>query len=119
MDQFPVEVWLEILRFACTDGGKTGCSLSLVSKYIHNISLEVRFQCVAAHIDHISELATAIQKAAPGHRKIKHLYFETPEEVPRRDATTGRRSTITGMYEKSYYVSILSLLFSTRVDSLI
>ncbi|KDQ55086.1 hypothetical protein JAAARDRAFT_340828 [Jaapia argillacea MUCL 33604] len=47
LDRCPPEICQTIFRMACTDGGLTGCSLSLVSKYIHNASATARYQSVA------------------------------------------------------------------------
>lgn len=47
MDKLAVELLTEISFFACTDGGRTGCSLSLVSKRIHYASRPARFYSVS------------------------------------------------------------------------
>ncbi|EPQ53780.1 hypothetical protein GLOTRDRAFT_131111 [Gloeophyllum trabeum ATCC 11539] len=46
MVEFPVEIWEPIFSLACTDDGRTGCSLSLVSKFIHKVSAPLRYQSV-------------------------------------------------------------------------
>ncbi|KAI0748362.1 hypothetical protein C8Q80DRAFT_1103938 [Daedaleopsis nitida] len=43
MDKLAVELLTLISFYACTDGGQTGCALSLVSKRIHAVSRPARF----------------------------------------------------------------------------
>ena len=47
MDLCPAEIWSYIFSYACQDGGTTGCSLSLTSKYIRETSKSVRHKSVA------------------------------------------------------------------------
>ncbi|KAH9889085.1 hypothetical protein C8Q73DRAFT_709592 [Cubamyces lactineus] len=47
LEDLPVELLQIIFCIACTDGGRTGCSLSRVSKRIRAISLSTRFHSVA------------------------------------------------------------------------
>ncbi|RDX55390.1 hypothetical protein OH76DRAFT_1396777 [Lentinus brumalis] len=47
MESLPPELLHEICTLACTDGGFTGCSLSLVSKHIRDASRLARFHSVA------------------------------------------------------------------------
>lgn len=47
MDRCPAEIWSHVFSYACQDGGATGCSLSLTSKYIHETSKSVRHRSVA------------------------------------------------------------------------
>ncbi|KAI0088527.1 hypothetical protein BDY19DRAFT_993924 [Irpex rosettiformis] len=49
MDRCPAEIHLAIFTLACTDGGRTGCALSLVSRHIHAASSPARFHTVALH----------------------------------------------------------------------
>ena len=46
MDQLPVEILHEIFGYACTDGSRTACSLSLVSRRIHAASRATLFPSV-------------------------------------------------------------------------
>ncbi|KAI0363543.1 hypothetical protein BV20DRAFT_975567 [Pilatotrama ljubarskyi] len=43
LEDLPVEVLEEIFRLACADGGRTGCSLSLVSKFVNAVARAGRF----------------------------------------------------------------------------
>ena len=47
MEHCPVEIQHAIAFHACTDGGKTGCSLSLVSRYVRDATRQARFRSVA------------------------------------------------------------------------
>ncbi|PIL24375.1 hypothetical protein GSI_14128 [Ganoderma sinense ZZ0214-1] len=47
MDSLPVELLTPICFLACTDGGPTACSLSLVSRHIHAVCRPARFHSVA------------------------------------------------------------------------
>ncbi|RDX50316.1 hypothetical protein OH76DRAFT_1402771 [Lentinus brumalis] len=47
LDEFPFEVLHQIFAYACTDGGPTACSLSLVSKRIHAASRVTHFTSVS------------------------------------------------------------------------
>ncbi|KAM5534452.1 hypothetical protein V8D89_011919 [Ganoderma adspersum] len=47
MESLAVELLERIFFFACTDGGYTGCSLSLVSKHIREASRAARFHSVS------------------------------------------------------------------------
>lgn len=78
MERCPVEVWQRILSLACTDGGYTGCSLSLVSRFmrdaveparLHSVMLIGRKRCIAfaALLNHSSPQTT-----------IRHLFVNAP-----------------------------------------
>ena len=47
MDRLPIELLSSIATYACIDGGRTGCSLSLVSRYVRAATRRVRYQSVA------------------------------------------------------------------------
>lgn len=47
MERCPLEVWENIVALACTDGGVTGCSLSLVSRTMRAVVSPVRFHSIA------------------------------------------------------------------------
>lgn len=47
MDRIPVETWLQICAEACTDGGTTGRSLALVSRYVRELSKPYRLQSIS------------------------------------------------------------------------
>ena len=43
LERVPPEIWQEIIAFACTDGGATGRSVALTSRFFREQSLHVRF----------------------------------------------------------------------------
>ncbi|KAI0780486.1 hypothetical protein BD413DRAFT_463607 [Trametes elegans] len=47
MDRLAIELLINVFSLACTDGGYTGCSLSLVCKHFNTISRPLRFQSIA------------------------------------------------------------------------
>ncbi|KAH9928520.1 uncharacterized protein BXZ73DRAFT_102359 [Epithele typhae] len=51
MDKLPIELLTLIAIFACTDGGPTGCALSLVSKRIRDVTRPARFFTVCVFSD--------------------------------------------------------------------
>lgn len=74
MERCPVEVWQRILSLACTDGGYTGCSLSLVSRFMrdavepicfHSVMLIGRERCTA--------FATLLDRSTT-QKTIRHLF---------------------------------------------
>ncbi|KAI0682604.1 hypothetical protein C8Q76DRAFT_321669 [Earliella scabrosa] len=82
METLPFELLEQIAAFACTDGGRTGCSLSLVSKRFREVARGTRFASVALTSGHPSQLAqflaayTTARDARPEHGampRIRHL----------------------------------------------
>ncbi|GJE98307.1 hypothetical protein PsYK624_145340 [Phanerochaete sordida] len=47
MEDCPVELWMKIAGYACTDGGHTGCALSLVSRTMYRVVQPVRYYTVS------------------------------------------------------------------------
>ncbi|TBU28773.1 hypothetical protein BD311DRAFT_757953 [Dichomitus squalens] len=47
MEGLAVEILEKISTFACTDGGRTGCSLSLTSRYIREATRSARFHSIS------------------------------------------------------------------------
>ncbi|KAI0711044.1 hypothetical protein C8T65DRAFT_647965 [Cerioporus squamosus] len=85
MESLAPELLHEICSLACTDGGFTGCSLSLVNKHIRDVSRSPRFNSVAIFgpsrrfakflICFNKERATA-QVDAYGYKPVvKHLFI--------------------------------------------
>ncbi|KAI0737689.1 hypothetical protein C8Q80DRAFT_297665 [Daedaleopsis nitida] len=80
MDKLAFELLEEIFTLACTDGGHTGCSLSLVSKYIRDASRTSRFYSISLVSGSARQLAQFCQcfsttrEAAVGLTpRIRHL----------------------------------------------
>lgn len=86
MERCPVEVWREITVMACTDGGYTGCSLSLVSRTMRDIVRNIRYASVALTAQHQYPAFVASLRNASGPVAIHHLFLSialgTDEKVP-------------------------------------
>ncbi|KAI0072938.1 hypothetical protein K474DRAFT_1678277 [Panus rudis PR-1116 ss-1] len=76
IDRCPAEIWARIFSFACTDGGYTGRSLSLVSRYFRDASLRVKLQSISLHgIDNASGFIEMYQRTSPHESPVQYLYF--------------------------------------------
>lgn len=74
MEKCPVELLIKIARFACTDGGYTGCSLSLVSHHIRDATKPARYLSVAlTSPDRVRSFGSVVERA-DGSLNIKHLF---------------------------------------------
>lgn len=81
MEQCPVELWREITALACTDGGYTGCSLSLVSHTMRDIIEPIRYDSVALTSFHQYPAFARSLREADGRSPIRHLFFSIEEPV--------------------------------------
>lgn len=69
----PAELWTKIAGLACTDGGLTGCSLSLVSRYMHSAAQPARYHSVLINGDRDADMfASRVDKLSPTS-PIRHL----------------------------------------------
>jgi hypothetical protein len=76
MEHCPTEVLHEIFALACTDGGYTARSLSLVSRIIYQKSRYSRFHSVACHgAAQTLRFAAILQKTPPHFRVVRHLFL--------------------------------------------
>ncbi|KAF8172090.1 hypothetical protein BJ912DRAFT_1081105, partial [Pholiota molesta] len=75
MDRCPPEICGEIYSFACLDDGRTGRSLSLVSKFTHETSKPYKLQSVSL-IGHAQLYAFAdLVERTPEHlRRVKCIF---------------------------------------------
>lgn len=78
MDRCPVEILIKIFAFACTDGGFTGCSLSLVSTFIREVSGLVKHQSVALKgLDQTARFNDFIHTSPfPMRSRVRHLFVD-------------------------------------------
>ncbi|KAF8959739.1 hypothetical protein BDZ97DRAFT_1380316 [Flammula alnicola] len=76
MDRCPPEICSEIYAFACVDGGRTGRSLSLVSKFMHETSKPYKLQSISV-IGHTQIYAFAdLVERTPEHlRRVKSFFI--------------------------------------------
>ncbi|KAI0780290.1 hypothetical protein C8Q74DRAFT_755798 [Fomes fomentarius] len=90
MDRLPIEVLEHIFQFACSDGGYTGCSLSLTSKAVHAVAQSARFHSVALvmEIERINSFVALYKRqcvlAIDAKPRITHLHLSL---LPRVVAT--------------------------------
>ena len=83
MNSSPPEICHKIFADACLDGGSTGRSLSLVSKYIHETSKPTRFQSVALHgFVQITAFADILERTPSHLRRVRHLFISTRDPTP-------------------------------------
>ena len=78
----PTELWHAIFKLACVDGGFTGRSLALTSKFFHAQSLSPRFHSLA--FDNLEKLEGFIAFLCTLTRgfkpRVEHLYLAVLEE---------------------------------------
>ncbi|GJE99326.1 hypothetical protein PsYK624_155800 [Phanerochaete sordida] len=84
MECCPTELWLKIAGLACTDGGRTGCALSLVSREMRALVGPVRFTSISLTTEEQLHAFSALL-SSPGTDSsptIRHLlvYLETQAE---------------------------------------
>ncbi|KAH9926843.1 hypothetical protein B0H21DRAFT_137294 [Amylocystis lapponica] len=83
-DQFPAEIWTRIFSLACTDDGSTGRSISLVSTYIHDVSLPIQLQSIAlAGHRQLHRFADMLERRPPHLRNVRNLCVshESPQSA--------------------------------------
>jgi hypothetical protein len=86
MNDCPAEVWTRIFSFACTDGGKTGRSLTRVNSYFGQASQDVMLQSIEIRgAKQLQSFLSMLQKTPANARRVKHLYVST-YEIPQEDA---------------------------------
>ncbi|KAI0650401.1 hypothetical protein C8Q79DRAFT_1006673 [Trametes meyenii] len=84
----PTEIWQDILSEACTDGGFTGRSLSLTSRFFYSQSLSSRYRSlVFESLQRLEGFLKALRNHTDGYRPIiEHLYisfYDEPIKTPR------------------------------------
>lgn len=79
MDKCPPEILHPIFALATReDDGRTGCALSLVSRYIHDTSQSTRYQSVALQgHDKVVTFVEVIYNKPPELRRVKNLFIDT------------------------------------------
>ncbi|KAL1940811.1 hypothetical protein VTO73DRAFT_7852 [Trametes versicolor] len=86
----PPEIWEEIFRLACTDGGYTGRSLALTSISFHTYSLRGRFRTLAfTSLPSLQQFLHLLSRHGPA--RIEHLYLSFTEvPSPGRHSPRGK-----------------------------
>ncbi|KDQ62120.1 hypothetical protein JAAARDRAFT_449788 [Jaapia argillacea MUCL 33604] len=76
LETCPPEICQQIFQLACLDGGFTGRSLSLVSRYIHSSAASVRYQSISVEgLDQILALTSILKVKEIQHRRVHHLFL--------------------------------------------
>lgn len=88
LEQCPPEICKKIFTHACDDDGYTGRSLSLVSRYIHDVSEDIKYRSLAIwSMQQILRCYEALRAKPPHLRRIEHLFISAHEQV--RPGQTG------------------------------
>ena len=83
----PPELLEYIFTLACFDGGRTGRSLSLVSRSVSAISKPIIYQSLAIfNLKQAEVLATILTATPPDDRRVVHLFVRCNYEEMYRDA---------------------------------
>ena len=76
MENLPSELWTSIFALACTDGGLTGCAISLVSRYFRLAVLPVQLHSVAlVSTKQTTKFADIVEAKAPEECRVRHLFI--------------------------------------------
>ncbi|KAI0355354.1 hypothetical protein OH77DRAFT_1403027 [Trametes cingulata] len=75
--RLPTEIWREITTLACTDGGSTGRSLALTSKFFHSQSLSTRFHSLSFDsLQRVEDFLVFLREQPKDCKpQIAHLYL--------------------------------------------
>ncbi|KAI0773125.1 hypothetical protein BD413DRAFT_433106, partial [Trametes elegans] len=86
MDALPFELHAQIFEFACTDDGSTAHALSLVSRYVRDVSAPYRFQSlVIMGSKQMEKLASRFDVTPPHLRRVRHVFLSDRTCVQRED----------------------------------
>lgn len=79
MQRCPPEIWMKICALSCTDDGVTGRSLSLVSRFFHQISHPFKYQAlVLSRSKQVIALNDLLLRLPPGTARIRNLFIQCP-----------------------------------------
>ncbi|RXW23906.1 hypothetical protein EST38_g1958 [Candolleomyces aberdarensis] len=78
MNRCPHEILLQIFGLACDDDGSTGRALSLVSRNVHELSKEFKYQSIAiVGLLRLVSFAAVLQDLQEPSRRVRHLFFSS------------------------------------------
>lgn len=81
-ERLPTEMIQRITTLACTDGGRTGCSLALVSHRIAAASASARLHSAyVAGKKNIEQLHDLVTRSSPEKARVRHLFVDKVEYV--------------------------------------
>ncbi|KAI0638533.1 hypothetical protein C8Q77DRAFT_1091611 [Trametes polyzona] len=80
--RIPTELWRDIIALSCVDGGFTGRSLALTSRFFHSQSLCERYYSLAfVSLQHIEDFLVFLRSQPADCRpRIQHLYLSFLDE---------------------------------------
>ncbi|KAK0202986.1 hypothetical protein DFS33DRAFT_1385349 [Desarmillaria ectypa] len=116
----PCEIWLEIFKLACMDGGSTGRTLSLVSRPFYNLAKETRFYSIFIYgLRQLNALYSVLYKTAPAYRHVHHLYFDM--EIHPNDSESSKKElaayrsnrAVFDFYENHLYERLMDMMSPT------
>ncbi|KAF5348920.1 hypothetical protein D9756_009831 [Leucocoprinus leucothites] len=82
LEDCPPEICNKIFTHACEDDGTTGRSLSLVSRYIHDVSEELKLRSLAVcGMKQILACAAMLREKPEHLRRIVHLFISAGAQV--------------------------------------
>jgi hypothetical protein len=82
--RLPVELWRDVFKYACVDGGRTGCALSLVSRRIRKLSAGIRLQSICViDMDRIRSLLHILERLPEHERRVRYLFIAAAPEQER------------------------------------
>ncbi|KAI0780223.1 hypothetical protein C8Q74DRAFT_1199283 [Fomes fomentarius] len=106
----PLEIWQQILTLSCTDGGYTGTSLALVSRFFHAASHLVRFRSlrftslrqIEGFFTYLENYPITPRRLVP---KVNHLLLSFPcappdDSSPDLDDNMGNRAPLVWYHER-------------------
>lgn len=85
IDALPPELWIQILRFACTDNGSTGRAISLVCRSLHDIGKSVMLNSIAVVAPkQVIRFAAVLASLPPAQRVVRHLLVASPPDQSKK-----------------------------------
>ncbi|TFK69320.1 hypothetical protein BDN72DRAFT_840687 [Pluteus cervinus] len=102
----PPEIWCKIFELSCTDGGYTGHSLSLVSKYFNAISGPYRFQSISLiNIKYVLRFLKVLRNSPPNLRRLRYLEITYTGDLMRATYSIHSNWDSSSEYEEEYVYS--------------
>ncbi|KAI9057410.1 hypothetical protein FKP32DRAFT_1358889 [Trametes sanguinea] len=99
MHSLPIKLLEPIFVLACTDGGRTGCALSLTSQHIRAASRTTRFRSVSLVSGSVTQVVRfvasyglACEQNKDEKPRIRHLCLAAATRVPEDTVTDGEDS---------------------------
>lgn len=98
MERCPIELWMKIAAFACTDGGYTGYALSLTSRTMRDIVKPSRYHSVSLTTLPRCLFFADLLHHLPFSPNIRHLFLSAPQDTAKRPSAEERDRRIKVLY---------------------